>query len=324
MTDPIKPDTQEPKKKTIVEEIRPKSIRQIVEDAHKPQEEKKEPEKDKLEEDVVAKKKERIQKAKEEEDKKDEELVKKTSDETAKKVAEETKEAFKTEIQKILDKPIDDQAKQKEADELIASWEKDGREKKLPKDYQELIQETQRIAEVKAKRTMDDMLAKRDEEAKVQREKEETEKKTTEEARTKQVENFNKRIETELEELGMAKVIELPEDRKEINNSETKDEKAKNVQKFFEYGIKYNQEQTKKGLPPETSLTKLYFLHYKPEVDANPPKKDEQPAGADAPIAGNNNTPSSEAPKDKYSYSRDHNKSFSQIASDILGNFRRK
>ena len=327
MPEPIKQDTPEkketPEKKTLVEEIRPKSIRQIVEDVHKestkpsPDGTKKEEKEDELEKSVIEKKKERAKQKEEEQTKKIEEVAKKTSEETASKVTEEVKKEFKTEIQKILDKPIDDQAKQKEADELVASWEK---EKRLPKDYPELISETQRIAEVRAKRTMEEMLAKRDEEAKAQREKEETEKKQSEEAKTKQIEDFNAKIKNELEELHSANIFKRPAKPEEIDNPDTKDDAAKEVQKFFNYGIKYNTEQVKKGLPPETSLTKLYFLHYKPEVDAHPEvKEDKQPAGADAPVAGNDSIPAGEAPKDKYVYARDHNKSFSQLGSELMG-----
>jgi hypothetical protein len=323
--DTNKPDTQEPPKKTVTEQIKPKSIRQIVEEAHKPvevkPEVKEEVKPDKLEEDVVEKKKERAKQKEEERTKQVEDIAKKTSEETATKVAEEMKKEFQAEIDKILQKPIDDQAKQKEADELVASWEK---EKRLPKDYPELIKETQRIAEVKAKRTMEEMLAKRDEEVKAQREKEETEKKTAEEAKTKQVEDFNKKIKDELEELHAAKILERPSKPEEIDNPNTTDKAAKEVQKFFEYGIKYNKEQVSKGLQPETSLTKLYFLHYKPEVDAHPEvKEDKQPAGANAPIAGNPSVPLNEAPPDRYIYARDHNKSWDQLKDEISKVFHR-
>ena len=203
---------------------------------------------------------------------------------------------------------------------MVASWEK---EKRLPKDYPELISETQRIAEVKAKRTMEDLLAKRDAEVKVQQEKETKQKEETEKARSTQIEDFNKRIANELEELHQAKVLKKPEKPEEINNLNTTDEAAKEVQKFFEYGVKYNTDQSKKGLPPETSLTKLYFLHYKPELDAHPELKEvKEVAGADAPVAGNPSVPSNESSKDKYDYKRDHNRTFAQIASDIMGKFR--
>lgn len=84
----------------------------------------------------------------------------------------------------------------------------------------------------------------------------------------------------------------------------------------MKFGIDLNVERAKKGLVPIDSISKIYFMHYKPYLDANPKKKSEQPAGADAPVSGATQTPNLPAKTDGYVYKRDHKRSFRQILTE--------
>lgn len=234
--------------------------------------------------------------------------VKRASEETAARVKEETSKEFQAKIDEILNKDKDIQEKQKEADELVASWDK---EKRLPKDYQELISETMRISDVKMEqrlRTQRNEEAKKRDEVEKERVAKETTTKT-EEAR--KLEDFNKAIASDLDEIYNAKLLPRPSKIEEINNPDTTDKNAKETQKVLQFGIELNQRLVKEGKPPVTSLSKIYFLHYQPTI-SKAPKKEEQPAGADAPIAGGRNTPSGEDSAKIISYTQLHNETWAQ------------
>lgn len=257
-----------------------------------------------------------------------EELVKKATDEATKRATEEAnkkleeqKAEFQAKIDEILNKDKNLQEKQKESDALIASWEKEGR---LPKDYQELIQETMRIADEK----MTQRLRQAEEERNAAQEKLAQEKKAQEELAKKteqeQLESYQKQIVTDLQDLYAAKLLPEPQDINEINNPDTKDEAAKETQKVLQFGVKLNQERTGKGLPPITSLNKIYFLHYKPYIEATGQKPSDQPAGANAPVSGAVNQGVSAQTNNKLgmSYQELHNLSPRQIAARALQRMR--
>ncbi len=273
-----------------------RSLRQIAADVAKKTkeqateikvEEKKEDLDEKID-DIRKKKREDREKEREEnETKRVEEVAKKTAEETAVKVTAETKKAFQEEIAKILDKDKALIDKQKEADELITSWDK---EKRLPKDYKELIDETMRVADAKMEQKL---RARQEEETRVKQENEAKETERKVELEKKQGEErlaeFNKQIVQDLDDIYNANLLPRPDKFEEVNNPDTKDDKAKETQKLLEFGVKLNVARQKEGKPPVTSLAKIYFLHYKPEIE----KSNHQPPGADAPVAGANNSPGS-------------------------------
>lgn len=244
-------------------------------------------------------------------------IAAKAAEDAAKRVAEETKASFKEEIAKILDKDKDMLEKQAEADALIASWEK---EKRLPKDYGELIAETMRIADVKYEQKAK-AEAKIAEEKRATFEKEEATKKA--ELDKKQGEEklraFNKQIVDDLEEIYAIKELPKPSKIEEINNPETTDENAKKTQAVLHFGVELNRRLVKEGKQPVTSLNKIYFLHYKPFQAANPTKSAEVPGG-DAPVAGARNTPTGDSSK-KIDYNLLHNETWAQTKMRLAKEF---
>ena len=132
--------------------------------------------------------------------------------------------------------------------------------------------------------------AKKAEEAKELERKAELDKKQGEE----KIAEFNRQISEDLNDLYDGKLLPRPEKIEEINNTETKDEAAKETQKLLKFGVDLNTQRVKDGKPPVTSLAKIYFLHYKPTLG----EKTEQPPGADAPVAGATSAPQ-EATSDK-------------------------
>lgn len=239
-------------------------------------------------------------------------VARKAADEAASKVAEATKAEFQAKIDQILNKDKDIQEKQKEADELIASWDK---EQRLPKDYKELIDETMRIADAKMAHKQREL------EAKAKEEKPPEAPKTESPTEDRQQQDFLKEITADIQDLMDAKVLPKPANFDEINNPATTDPAAKEIQKVFDFGIKLNSERVKQGLAPIKSFNKIYFIHYKPVMDKVAPKN-SQPAGANAPTSPSKaqNTESS-APQPFYQKSEDgkyHPKSWAQIKYEAL------
>lgn len=224
--------------------------------------------------------------------------------EEARKVADETtRKAFKEETQRILDQNKSIEEKQKEQDELISVWEKENR---LPKDYKEVVAESLRISEAKykqLKRQDEETAKKADEERK---KSEDFKKNETERIQQARIDDINKKVQTDLDDLYTAKI--LPKPPKEYDE---KNEDQKKTDELMKFGIELNTERAKNNLPPIDSIAKIYFLHYKPKVDLEG-KKDDQPPGADAPISGGAAPDTKSEPKG-YVYTRDHNKSYRQI-----------
>lgn len=247
--------------------------------------------------------------------------VKKAADAAAAKATEETKKEFQAKIDEILNKDKDMLEKQKEADELISTWDK---EKRLPKDYNELITETMRIADAKMEQKMRAEKAKADEERQTLEKTKADEDAKAKSAQETQLSNYQKQITQDIEELISTKEFKKPTDIEEINNPETKDTAAKEIQKVLEFGVKLNTKLVSEGKQPVQSLYKIYYSHYKPVMDKAAPK-DEQPAGADAPIAGANNSVAPEkSGKLGIPYEQLHKESFTQMATRIAREFAKK
>lgn len=247
-------------------------------------------------------------------------LATKAAEDAAKRVAEETKASFKEEIERILNKDKDMLAKQEEADALIATWDK---EKRLPKDYNELIQETMRISEVKYEQKAK-ALQQEAETARVTKEKEES---TNKEALAKKqgeerLAEFNRQITTDLEEIYALKELPRPAKLDEVNNPDTQDAAARKTQEVLKFGVDLNTRLVKEGKEPVTSFNKIYFNHYKPYQAAHPAKTAEVP-GADAPVAGAKNTPQGDA-SGKINYTQLHNETWAQTKMRLIREQARK
>lgn len=226
------------------------------------------------------------------------------ADKAARKAAEETRKEFQAKIDEILNKDKVIEEKQKEADELVAIWEK---EERLPKDWKEIASEQLRISNVKLEQRLKEQEETRkkseeEQQNKVKQDQEETQKRY--EARIEEVQN---KALKELEELYENKFLAKPAD---ISKTDAEDMKETN--ELITFAIDLNKKRVEQKLEPIDSVSKIYFMHYKPFKDAQPGNKGNQPAGADAPVAG---PKVAQAPQETrgYVYARDHNKSYRQL-----------
>jgi hypothetical protein len=247
------------------------------------------------------------------EDKVDVEKVKKEAKEEAEKIANEkveaTRKEFQAKIDEILNKDKSLEEKQKESDELVAIWDK---EKRLPKDWKEIASEQLRISDAKVEQRLKAQEEAR-QKAEEERRQQETQAKETE-AKTaaERQEAFNRQLADEMEEMYSSNFLKRPSTPEEINNENTTDEGAKETREVLKFGVKLNTERHEKGLQPVTSFSKIYFMYYKPFIEAQG-KKDDQPAGADAPVSGAKMADVQPKSDGGYVYARDHGKSFRQI-----------
>lgn len=311
--EPKKPDA--PKDEFVYARDHGKSLRQISQESAKRVEgSKEETIKEKLKE--AAKPKEEVKEEPKKEEKKIEEpkvnpdeITKKAVDEAKKQAEEVSRRAFKDEMQKILDKDKEVIDKQKDADDLISVWD---REKRLPKDYKEVVQETLRISEAKYKQ----LERERSEKQRVEKDelkKQEDIKKTNEKINYQtRLDEINNKVKSELNELYEMKHLSRPPE-----TYDEKDETQKKTDDLIKFGIDLNVKRQKENLPPIDSIAKIYFMHYKPFKDAEGAPKTDQPAGADAPISGAS-SPKTESTTKGYVYARDHGKSYRQILIDNM------
>lgn len=295
------PKKEEPKVEFIYARDHGKSMDVIAHESLKEEEELKkklldksqEPEEVKKEETPIEPKKEEPVK---EEPKVDVEKIKKEAAAEAAAIAkEEAKKEFQAEINKILEANKDIEEKQKQADELISIFEK---EKRLPTDYKEVLSESQRLAEAKYKQLAQADKEKQQAAEKAQKAAEEKAKTDAQLAYEAKVADINQRVVNELKELTDGKFIK--------DQTESDD--------LMKFGIDLNTKRAKEGLAPIDSVTKLYFMHYKPTKGA---VSTDQPAGADAPVAGNK-TAKVATKLDGFVYARDHNKDFRQILAEEM------
>lgn len=224
----------------------------------------------------------------------------------AKKYLEEQRkldaETAKTEAEKtakeITERTIKEQHDQteldaKRKDELIPAWEKEGRE---PKDYNEIAKENRRITKLELKIELE-------EEAK---QKKADEAKLSLEQSKQNEDNLlltQNQIQRDMEELYEGNFIPRPK------SGDPNDPGMKMQDELFKLGIKVNEDLKKAGKPTEPSIAKIFFLYGKDL------QKVEQPAGADAPIAGARPA-NPEKEQEGYSYKRDHNKTYMQILTE--------
>ena len=239
-------------------------------------------------------------------------VAKRAADEAALRVKTE----YEAKLAEILNKDKTIQEKQEEADQLKAIWDKEGRD---PKDWKEIASEQIRIADLRAEqreKAREAAIKEKEDQSKTEAEKAkaESDRKVSESKA-----QFAKQITDDLSDLYEAKVLPKPSKFEEINNPETKDEAALKTQELLNFGVKLNTERVKQGLPPVTSLNKIYFLHYQPSLKATNKTESKQPAGANAPISGARST-TPETSSMKYNYAKDHNKTMAQIAAEIRRN----
>lgn len=300
---------QLPEDKYVYSRDHKKSVRQIIAEERQPKEEKQDesvvtpPDKEK--EEKKESEKEEVRKV--EESKIDPEEITRKAREEAEKVTNEKLEAqrkeFQAKIDEIVNKDKDILERQKEADALVAVWEKENR---LPKDWKEIAQETMRINEAKLEQRLkaqEEAQKKADEERKQQEAKTKEDQQKSYQSR---IDEINRKVTEELNELYEAKMLKKPADLSKIEAEDMKE-----TNDLVKFGIELNKKRAEQKLTPIDSISKIYFMHYKPFIEAQG-KKSNQPAGADAPVSGAKVTQVTQQPKG-YVYARDHNKTFRQI-----------
>jgi hypothetical protein len=222
-----------------------------------------------------------------------------------------TKEEIDTKIQEGIDKAIKEreakappavdttevEKRKKEIEEKKSyeySWL---REKRQPKDYTEIAEETRKKVELEFEAK--DM--EREDREKAQKAEEQANKSKETEQQKQVREQLDKSIQEDLNDLVATEKLPAIKDEK---NPDDEGVIARN--NLFKAGIEVNNERIAKGLPPITSLKLIYYEHYKPE--------EKQPAGEDAPIVGNEAPEEETVPEVKYT--EIHRKTFRQILAD--------
>ncbi len=297
--------------KNFIKNVRSKTVRQLVEEDVKARKEESKPEIEKPVEEAKEVKEENQSPKPEEEIKKEEvkeepkvdtdEIVSKTAKATASEVAEKI-----LEIQ--TNKDLTEAQKAKKTEELKVHFkgvDKDGNA--APLNWEEVVSESLRLMENR----MQDFYKKQKEDELAEMKKAQEEDKIKQEEETKnqeiRVAETTKRINSEIEELYALGKLERPKD---IDSDEPA---AMRVRDLFRQAIEHNNKLKSEGKPLVDSITKFFLLYYKPS--------DEQPAGAEAPISGNQ--PVEAENPEKFNYARDiHNKSFKQIIMDATRKMR--
>lgn len=320
MPDPIKPpagtppDDHKPTLPSEIADIRNKSFREIVKEgqgkAGTPADD--EEEKKKREEEEAAKKAEDEKKAADE----------KAQAETREREAREAQEKHDREVaEKAAADAIakrDEEERQKKADAEKAkenqdmrkpvwlrdpNWPyKDANGKPVPQSYEQMVEETNRIADLRFK----DELDRREREQSERTAAEQRKKEEAEATQKKAQDDFDKQMQTELvSDLNdLYSMDRLP---KVINENDPNDPGIIARKNLFDTGIKVNQERVKKGLAPIRSIKVIFYEHYKPV---------KQPAGADAPIQGGSQPQNDKSDATEFNFARDHKRSLRQVLAD--------
>lgn len=298
-----------PKVKEFLDNIRNKSIRQMV--------------KEQKEEEIQEQVKENVEEAQSTTETKAPEVpetpekaeVVLSTPEDRRKELEEVKQAaidaakasneeLKAEIAKIRESDKTTKEKDAEIKELKANWTGFDKSsgKQTPKDYDEIVSESRRLAFEDFKNFYKEQKQAELEEYKKAEVAQQADKRKQQEDFDQRVATLNSRINGEMEELyAMGKLVKP----KDINDPN--DPAAKRVKDLFDQAARYNEKQGREGKPLVDSIAKYYFMYYQPA-------EEKQPPGADAPVSGNRAAP----PEDggQISYADIHNKSFRQLISE--------
>lgn len=210
-------------------------------------------------------------------------------DKFAEQTAEKVKKVLKEDAVEREKELTAEEKKAKEDEELIPIYVREGRN---PKDYAEINDEAQRIAEIKFNRTLDAR------EAAARAKEEETAKaREAELAKSKQFEeDFNKMIDEELNE--MYTNNKLP---KIVDEKDPDDPGIKARFELFKTMKEVNEKRVTAGQQPITSISRIYNNYYKLPTS--------QPAGADAPVSAGRGVVTEEK-EEVMPYAKLHNSSF--------------
>lgn len=218
----------------------------------------------------------------------------------AREAAEKATEELKKEIDEIKGQNLTKKQEEEAIEEAKTRWTKEGRN---PKDYDEIVVEAEERAFNRMQKFIEERERKKEEELANKTKQEQEAQQQAEEQHKTVLEQTQASLAREIQELEEGGYIPKVSDPNDENDEGNRVRKA-----LFVKGVEINNERIKKGLPPENSIAKVFFMHFK---GAN-----NQPAGADAPISGNKPTAVPKESEKPYIYARDHNKTFSQIMAE--------
>jgi hypothetical protein len=208
----------------------------------------------------------------------------------AEQTAIKVKELQDAEEKKRMDEFNKSESEAKEKDEMIPNYVREGRN---PKDYAEINDEAQRIAELKFNK----ILEQRETQAK-QKEEETLKAKEETLAKSKQFEaDFNKMIDEELTEMYASNKIPKIVDDKDPN-----DPGVKTRFNLFKTMQEVNTKRVAAGEQPITSISRIFNNYYKAPTG--------EVAGADAPISAGSGIIHDEGKDDVMPYDKMHKTSF--------------
>lgn len=220
--------------------------------------------------------------------------------EVAREAAKEATEQLKKEIDEIKGQNLSKKDEKEAIEEAKTKWTKEGRN---PKDYDEIVEEAENRAFNRMQKFIEERETKKaEEEAQRTKEEKEAAQKAEEQNKTAQ-ERAQENLSNEIKELEEGGYIPKVTDE---NNPD--DEGVVTRKALFQKGLEINNDRIAKGLPPESSIAKIFFMHFK--------GVNKQPAGADAPISGNKPSAVPKTSEKPYIYARDHNKTLSQIMQE--------
>ncbi len=232
----------------------------------------------------------------------------KIAQDAADKAAEKARADFAADLKKIEESKATEAAKEEKREELRAKWTgKDPATGQVsPRDWDEVVAENRRLALEDFRRELDEREARQI--------KATEEKSRQEQERQEQIDKINeanlayvnRRVTEERDRMYDNRVLERPRDPNDPNDPAVVRERA-----LFSRALAENEKRAAEGKEPITSLADIYYNYFLPEE-----KTTKQPAGADAPIAGNAAT-QNKPPEDRYSYVQDHRKSMREIAIDL-------
>lgn len=227
-----------------------------------------------------------------------------TVDDITKQAAALARDELKEEFKKIEDSKLTKEEKKDAKETAKWQWEDENRN---PKDYSEIASAAEERALDKAKEWFKEQQEQerttRDNATKAEQEKADLVRKTQEDSQK----HIESRVNAEIDKLFDGGHLQKP-----VDINATDDPAAKEYRDFLNAAIKYNEEHKD---TPIGSPVEFFFMHYKP--------KGNQPAGNDAPIAGNRTTVKPADTDDKFVYARDSRKSFRQLLLEARENLKR-
>ncbi|MGH7744756.1 MAG: hypothetical protein ACREQ5_08075 [Candidatus Dormibacteria bacterium] len=226
------------------------------------------------------------------------EAIKRELDELKKQTAE---------LKKINDSKLSEEQKEVKRENLRAKWSAvDETGKPTPKDYDEIVAESNRIAEERFNQLYEERRTREIDEANRRTEAQKAEQAELERNQQAYREQVDKMVRDEVTEMRQQGILKTP-----VNPNDPNDPALVEERDLFQRAMEVNAERAKNNQPYIVSISRIFYNHYKPS--------NKQPAGADAPVSSPRTVnPPKQSDEDRYIYARDSKKSIRDFARDLL------